>query len=365
MSESGDLQQLEPKQRNFNWLRIFAILFVLALLATSALWSRGGEEVAREKPKPIKAITDLPNRIVDIQALAWFAMTEASAIPVANPMPVKLMVAPKSGIGCAEESIEIIRAVENAFKNTVLPKSVTLLFANSSSDKAWLTKTTGELLARKYRSYLDGEEINPETVNDRGEGVLWVLDPCRDNGSLSSEDQTQVAHGFAHVIQTMQFTTKDSDWARWGEVPRWILEGGATFVHNFWINRVDLATYENRTENLGENLKLDSKFYFDYLKYDPSIEPLWKYTDQWDNQRAYDIGSYVCQVLVALRGPQSIMELYGDYLKTEDFNLSFQNIYGMTWDEAHPIIAESIFKMIRATGKRYMPWYDPDKQVKI
>ncbi|MFM2175768.1 MAG: hypothetical protein RLZZ527_844 [Actinomycetota bacterium] len=330
-----------------NWLLFGAIAFLVAALAISSRSSKVVEESAPVRPQPINSITELSDRVADIQALAWYTMKEESAQPVANPMPIELLVPPGSNYTCVEDSIEILRNIENIFKRTLLPRSLTVLFGDVEKDKEWLRETTGKLLEPKFRSYVEGEEINPETVNDKGDGVVWSLNPCSENGSLSGEEQVQLVHGFAHVIQTTQFISREDHWGRWGEVPRWILEGGATFVHNYWNNRESLDLYKKNTENLYDTMGFDEKFYLDFLRYDTSFDQLWQYTDQWPNERAYDVGSYVCQVLVALKGPESISDIYGDYLRTEDFNQSFKNIYGMTWDEAHPIFAKVIHEMIQ------------------
>ncbi|MEY4163119.1 MAG: hypothetical protein RLZZ79_71 [Actinomycetota bacterium] len=337
----------EPEKSRINWLLIGAVAILILTLVISSQNSSVEEVTAPVRPDPINSISELPDRVADIQALAYYRMKADSAEPVENPMPIELLVPPGSDYSCVEDSIEILRNIENAFKRTLLPRSLTVLFGDAEGDKQWLRETTGKLLEPKFRSYADGEEINPETVNDKGDGVVWSLNPCSENGSLSGEEQIQLVHGFAHVIQTTQFISTEKHWGRWGELPRWILEGGATFVHNYWNNRESLDLYKNNTENLYENSAFDEKFYLDFLKYDTSFEQLWQYTDQWPNQRAYDVGSYVCQVLVALKGPESISDIYGEYLRTEDFNQSFKNIYGMTWDEAHPIFAKVIYEMIQ------------------
>ena len=340
---------------------IVALIGSLLYSATS----KKEEKTEKTSPEPINSIVELPNRFKDIQAIAYSKMREAVRVPVENPMEIELLVSPNSTSDCSEESIDIIRSIENAYKGALLPKRITILFGSETQDFDWLLAETGKRLKPRFRSNVDGKEINPETVNDLGEGVLWASNPCRNAGKLSVEEETEIAHGFAHVIQTMQFTQKADDWGRWGEVPRWILEGGATFTHNYWRNQADLTTYRKNSENFGDTLRLGQDFYYDFLKFDKSFYPLWDYTEQWPNERAYDVGSYLCQALVALEGPASIMNLYREYLKVRDFEESFRTVYGMTWSEAHPYFARSIFKMIRWNVKEFMPWYNPDGKVKI
>jgi hypothetical protein len=36
-----------------------------------------------------------------------------------------------------------------------------------------------------------------------------------------------------------------------------------------------------------------------------------------------------------------------DISKTHDLNMSFQRVYGISWTEAEPLVAEAIYKMTR------------------
>jgi hypothetical protein len=94
------------------------------------------------------------------------------------------------------------------------------------------------------------------------------------------------------------------------------------------------------------------EFLNSYLEYVPADkvsdnQNSWYVTNQYPDQWAYDIGSYVCDVLVALKGPNSLLQIYRDYANTNDFNKSFENIYGMPWTAAKPYISEILFKLAR------------------
>lgn len=331
-------------------VNFIGVLTALLAIGFSSYGSYGNEKSGREKS--IANIKELPNRYKEVKHIAWQKMTDYSKRKTNDPMPIRLLVSPNAK-DCSKSAIPIIRAMENIYQNTLRPKSLTIIFADEDRDGKWLRERTGELLEDKFRSYQGTKEINPETVNDKGDGVLWSTNPCRDSGKLSKAEETEISHGFAHVIQTRQFISSENYWGRWGEVPRWILEGCATFNHNYWTNGKTYSTYLRSSENLYELWKLKPKFFNRFLKYDNSFQPLWTYTDQWPNQRAYDVGSYVCEMLVALRGPESIMNIYSEYLATEDFNMAFKNIYGMTWTEARPIFSKAIYDLIQWNSKYF------------
>ena len=322
-----------------------ALITCLLFAGVSSFSANAVAKVPKNQNR-IESISELPKRYKDIKFLAWKQMKTNSQKQVRNPMPIKVLISP-SVTNCSNEAIAVIRGIEGIYRKTNLPKSLTIIFADGEIDREWLTDRTSELLDMKYRSFQGDIEINPETVNGKGDGVLWAMDACRDKGKLSTEERIEIAHGFTHVIQTMQFTRRDSDWGLWGEVPRWMLEGGATLTHNFWKNRKNYDTYFKNSENLYGLSKYPKDFFEKFLKVDKTFRPLWSYTDQWDNQRAYDVGAFVCESLVAFKGPESIINLYSAYLSIGDFDRAFEEIYGMTWTDAHPYIYETIYKQIK------------------
>lgn len=337
----------------------FSVIALLLCTLNSINPVAHGANRSTPEIKPISSIKDLPKRFKDIKFLAFQKMNLNQKMNLSSPMPISILISPNSH-DCSKNAIKVIRGVEKSYQKTLLPRSLTLIFANLKQDRKWVKERTGEILEDKYRSYQGTEEINPETVNGEGDGVLWAINPCRNSGKLSSEEEVEIAHGFAHVIQTMQFTAKEENWGRWGEVPRWMLEGGATFTHNYWKNRRDYETYFQNSENLYDLSKMQKKFFFNFLKYDTKFQPLWTYTDQWENQRAYDVGAFVCEILVAYKGPESIMNLYSEYLVDRDFEAAFKRVYGITWREAHPIIADTIYRMLQWNAS-YFPWYNGSK----
>jgi hypothetical protein len=196
------------------------------------------------------------------------------------------------------------------------------------------------------RQFVNGVDVNPHAVNKSLEAVEWIEDSCSNTFPVDNAGGG-VAHGFTHAIQKLQFLGSNQNW---GNAPRWLLEGGATFSENFVTYGSDYKTWiSNGHPFYKEGLeKYDLQFYENYLKLKRlnGSDNLWAYTDQWPNQRAYDLGSYVCEILVALKGPASLMNLYAEFAKIGDFDQSFQNIYGINWTEAGPLVAQSIYEEI-------------------
>lgn len=347
--------------KKFSFAAIF--LVILGLVLASFSWSgktdSNSEQTVDSQIEPILSFSQLPERYKDIRALAWQQSSFAMNRPYQSKMGIESILSTNSK-DCSIEVEEIIRDVEKVFSRALLPNKVYLLIGNSSLDKKWFEEKTRSLLSEKYISYIDGEMINPETVNDKGIGVTWVSDACNDTKGLSTEDGIEISHGFFHVIQTMQFTSELQHWGRWGEVPRWILEGGATFTQNFWRDSNSKENYLKHPMHVYDLYNLGESFYRDYFKFQApkskGTNEVWQYTDKWPNDRAYDAGAYMCEILVAMKGPESILNLYKQYLVSESFESAFKDIYGVTWSEAYPYLWKAVNESVNSSIKKVMPW---------
>jgi hypothetical protein len=155
-----------------------------------------------------------------------------------------------------------------------------------------------------------------------------------------------------HTIQSAQFLNAErTGFENWGYMPRWMVEGGGQYVQDFVLYGDTAEGWISNPLNLNQEWrKYDLEFFKSFLQYkvsDNINEDPWGWTAQWPTQRVYDVGALVYQVLIAVKNPEAILLLMKDISKTHDFNKSFQNIYGISWNEAEPLVAESIYKMTR------------------
>jgi hypothetical protein len=58
---------------------------------------------------------------------------------------------------------------------------------------------------------------------------------------------------------------------------------------------------------------------------------------------AYSLGSHVAEALVAIKGPDILVEMYSEMSKDISFAAAFKNIFGVDWNYAIPILAKTIF----------------------
>ena len=173
------------------------------------------------------------------------------------------------------------------------------------------------------------------------EGVLLIavgeLDLNHTSGTLE-------AHEFTHSIQTYL----DSTNTHW-DLPRWLLEGGAEWSQGAAIYYSDIVLYqEERRRNTDDLFKHPTTYtkawIQNYLK--ATGDQSWAYWDQFEHWRVYDVGLMATEILVALKGPTSVMNLYSKVCTGSGMTWAqaFKAEYGSEWSDAVPYIADAIAK---------------------
>lgn len=175
-------------------------------------------------------------------------------------------------------------------------------------------------------------------VNSVNEGVALIAvqmtDPNHTSGTLE-------AHEFTHTIQNSQ-----SPMAGYN-LPRWFLEGGAEWSQGAAIYYTKFKDYQDeRKRNTGELFQTptvcDKTCITNLLS--ESI------SDGWSNPahgwRLYDVGSLATEILAALKGPTSIMNLYVKAGTGMTWAQAFKAEYGSEWSDVVPYIADAIAREI-------------------
>ena len=296
--------------------------------------------------EPIMSFDELRVRYLDFHYLAWKRSIDQISKSAINNTQIIELVGPNSK-KCSGESIEAIRVTQRLFAASALSPSLKILYADKVDEK-WLYEETAKLLRPNELVLQDGKQINPHSVNsDTKIGVEWIQDSCTEN-RINFINGSATAHGYTHIIQKFQFTSNPTTWGAWGKAPHWLFEGGATFSDQIIFFGKSESSWMGFSKDQASTLKeygLD--FFNDFLRFElDANNNAWGVTDKYPNQRVYDVGSIVCEILIAMKGPNVIIDLYSDLAKTQDFELSFKNKFGVTWTEAKPEIAFAIYKYL-------------------
>ena len=299
--------------------------------------------------KPIGKFEDLTNRYMDFHYLAWAAFQDAASAKVNNPINILIEVGPHSN-ECSLNAKRAVQLTQNLYSVANLPKKLHLLFFDTV-DLDWAKKRTAELTQGSNPAGINQSDINPEGIStSTGEAILWSENSCK-SLDPNSKHAGDIAHGYTHAIQRFQFLTNFSG-PLWGGIPRWLVEGGATFSENVTERGGSYFSWVHSVQFHDQTIKgYDLDFYRSFLKYEKATlsKSAWGPTEAWPNQRSYDVGNLVCEVLIAMKGPAVIINLYSDFAETQDFDLSFKHLFGISWTEAEPYVSQAIYKFVQST----------------
>jgi hypothetical protein len=176
-------------------------------------------------------------------------------------------------------------------------------------------------------------------TDEAAKGLLVLTTEVVDLNHISG---TLEAHEYTHAVQQNQMKRPQP----WPPVdtwpPTWYLEGQANFSQNAAIYYQSFEQYfSNRravSQGLFSNKIVNSQWIEQYF----STDPLSVAFNEYDRYRQYDLGGMLVEVLTAIKGPASTMEVWklcGTGLK---FNEAFEKVYGASFDSVLPKISKAI-----------------------
>jgi hypothetical protein len=338
---------------------------------TKLVWNKGvAIKAAAPKPSPVLIPTPEP-----------------SPIPTPTPIPVvKYPDAPTSfddlianyeGISYAAWSKS--NAAIMASKDVALPfktltgVNTTLSFKNPAS--------AFDLVSRLYSGYKSASDITVLTFSyddrDWAQEQMKTLQPkstwqwitftaCAtrptcDGGGVFSDDKGSglivlttgparggqgpgalEAHEFTHAIQQNQLRRASiwpltTDWP-----PTWYIEGQALFAENASIYHQSFDAYlRNRrasSQDLINRPAINSAWIQEFFV----VNQTQAWFNNYESWRQYDLGARLVEVLTAIKGPASTMEIWKLMGTGQTFNQAFETVYGTSFDKALPVISKAI-----------------------
>jgi len=165
-----------------------------------------------------------------------------------------------------------------------------------------------------------------------------------------------VGHEYLHAVQTSQFigvpnctapggvggSCNHSGMANQGFSPCWIFEGMPNSIGPMVSSRslADYLTYHKQLPfNQGPTTVTDySQSSLQNYLFNQSAPSC--YRDMPTYRQGYAVGALATEVLVAIAGPQSTMALFALAAEGQDFQKSFQSVYGISWADASLILSK-------------------------
>lgn len=298
---------------------------------------------------------DVIERADGIGYWAWKKTSEKIEASTTKLGKIDLVVSP-NGVPDNPTPLEALNLVSRFSAGYKEPSRVQIVYADEK-DIEWGQKQIDTFCAERSCGYdVSGEAkkacnvpINPcwgalALRNNRTAiPMIYVTASSWGKQDANHTQGTLEAHEYFHTIQSLYLASDNGGWTR---VPRWLIEGGATWVEKATVFHDDFVKYEIERIRHNSNTLFRQKPTSEWIEgfLDPNYTTGW---DKWNGKEydpwaIYDVGSLVSEILVSLRGPNSFLDLFKLTGEGKTFSQSFESIYGMPWKDAVKIIAKTI-----------------------
>jgi hypothetical protein len=176
-------------------------------------------------------------------------------------------------------------------------------------------------------------------TDSQGKGLLVLTTEVIDDNHTTG---TLEAHEYTHAVQQNQMRGPQP-WPTTGNwPPTWYLEGQAEFSQNAAIYYQSFELYTKNRRDVSQDLFRDSKITSEWIQeFFVTSQPS-SWFSKYDRWRQYDLGGMLVEVLTAIKGPASTMEVWKQCGSGMKFPDAFEKIYGISFEKALPIISKAI-----------------------
>jgi hypothetical protein len=296
-------------------------------------------------PKAPTSFDDLVENYKGIAYAAWSKAHNKIAASSATSSNIYLQVGANSVIPNPNPKAAY-DAITKLYDGGIAPKRIDVI-AFGWTDREWAQEKMKAMLPNSTWQWVTMTACATiETCwgggafsDGKGNLLLMITTEVKDENHISG---TLEAHEFTHIIQQAQMTRPapwplTSDWP-----PTWYFEGQAEFSQNaaIFTNSYDeyLKNRRQVSENLFRNQNYDSAFFEKYFVINPPSD-WFQIHDRW---LQYDAGGMLIEILTALKGPDSTMEMWRQMNTGLTFREAFKKIYEVDFDKVLPTISKAI-----------------------
>jgi len=310
---------------------------------------------------------DVYEKRLGIPHSAWSQISSNIASSSSKVGNVEVFVGPNTILNYPDYRINM-DLVSKAFPSARNVKTVKIFIFNFKdsgwADAKFKSVFSYETAAFKNRHAQAVTEICPEKrevcfaqafVDSNLDGVIMY--GITDKGSREQQAQTYseyardslgyvIGHEYMHTIQRV--ILGDRWYQRDFTPPSWFNEGSAVFIEN-------AAPNYNSFENFMRFRAVDSKLLYSDCPYEYCVKidenrvfdylSLSHYEKNWDNfpyAMKYEMSARTVEILVALKGPDSLIRMVEVMASGKKFDEAFQIVYEINYDQARSIISKII-----------------------
>ena len=315
------------------------------------VWNKGVVKSTKAEPVAPTGFNDLEANFSGVSYSAWKKSREKILASSNTSIPLEILVGENTKLNNKNPEFAFSQ-VNKLYAGSTLPKNIVLL-AFGFQDRDWAITKMEQIVPSAASAWIK-DVACPSADNCIGGGsfhnlsnktslivITTGIDP---NNVSNTTSGTFEAHEYTHSIQQSSadalrpgVNLLKSPWP-----PNWYWEGLANFSQH-------AAIYSDSFEKYSQFRKQASGGIF----YNPTwnakyIEGYFQtnLTKEWDSQyprwRQYDLGAMLVEVLVAIKGPDSVMQVFSQSVKGDGFESAFQRVYGSSFQSVLPTISRTI-----------------------
>jgi hypothetical protein len=302
-----------------------------------------------------KGPTSFDDLIENYQGISYAAWSKARMKILASKsvdVQLDLVIGPNSTLNYTIPKFPI-EAVSRLYEGFV-EKSTVKQIAFNYIDRDWAVQKMDEIMPNKGSRWIKDVACSSTErcgggaafANGTSQYLVVIAVGMKTDNHLEG---TLEAHEFTHVVQQMVMNAGNP----WPHVhpwpPEWYWEGQALFAQNATIWHESFEMYSKRRRETHNDLftynKFDAKLFEEFLSLNSPNN--WRNQTLHDGWRLYDIGAMFIEILTALKGPDSTMDLWKLAEKGVAFDSAFEQVYGISYVKALPIMAKAMELQVR------------------
>jgi hypothetical protein len=308
------------------------------------------------------SFNDLYENRQGISFAAWKRTWDVIAKTPDRGVQMDLEVGPTTKL-FYEDYVGIANLVARAFPNHKIPPK-TLVFLFNYADIEWAESKLKDLLDVKDFEYVNEfgrsdfirgnckapsnctaarQSTGPSKLSIIAHGVP-TLNPF-DSSSIDYFSSGQLeAHEFFHGLQNLYRLEPNATQETYPHT--WFAEGGAQWVQNVIASQQDFQKYLKFSANscVGSCRTLTESDISEFL----TVANGWIIPERFGNSMNYSLGGAVIEILVAVAGQDSILDIYKAMFEGLNFGDAFEKVYGIAWKKAIPIIAKTLYSNLNS-----------------
>ncbi|NBP12668.1 MAG: hypothetical protein EBU38_05450 [Actinobacteria bacterium] len=303
-------------------------------------------------PTPVPKFPDVPTSFEDLIAnyegisyAAWSKSNAAIMESSDTAPPFRALTGPNTTLAykTPAKAFDLVARLYSGYKST--DSMIVLSFGYD--DRDWAQAQMKELHPKSTYQWITFTACATRPTcwgggvftDDKANSLLVLTTEVLDDNHTSG---TLEAHEYLHAIQQNQMR-RATVWPETSEwPPSWYREGQATFAQNAAIYYQSFDLYLKNRRYTSEELIKDSTITSAWIQEFFVVDQPQSWFGKYKSWRQYDLGARMVEVLTAIKGPKSTMEIWRLVGAGLTFNAAFEKVYEISFDKALPIISKAI-----------------------